>query len=325
MGRRQERTGRRSPPLPIRDGLNPARIRLPAADPGTPATVAEYLRRRFATRPELTTLTDAERERLADRLDQQIAAGEVVDPDGRPIDLGTAYQEGLLLYLYRDPPVEQPIPFDLEILFRDEHLVVVDKPHFLASTPRGLYIAESALVRLRRELELPELSPLHRLDRVTAGVLAFSVRPADRGAYQTLFARREVDKEYRAVADHRPDLTFPRTVQNRLVKERGTPVAEEVPGEPNSRTDLELLGVRDDRALYRLVPHTGRTHQLRVHLSGLGIPIRFDPFYPVLTNPDPRDFSRPLQLLARRLTFTDPVTGQRRDFRSRRSLQEWPD
>lgn len=324
MGRRQERTGRRPPPLPIRDGLNPTRIRLPAADPGTPATVVEYLHQRFATRPDLAGVGEAERQRLAGRLDEQLAAGEVVDADGAAIGPGTAYREGLFVYLYRDPPVEQPIPFELDILFRDDHLLVVDKPHFLASTPRGLYIAESALVRLRRDLDLPELSPLHRLDRVTAGVLAFSVRPVDRGAYQTLFARREVRKEYLAVADHRPDLTFPLTVENRLVKERGTPLAEQVPGEPNSRTDIAVLEVRGDRALYRLIPHTGRTHQLRVHLSGLGIPIRFDPFYPVLTDADPRDFGRPLQLLARTLAFQDPVTGQDREFVSRRTLQEWP-
>lgn len=324
MGRRQERTGRRPPPLPIRDGLNPTRIRLPAADLDTADTVVGYLHQRFATRPDLKDVTDAERARLARRLDEQVAAGEVVDHEGRPIGPETAYEEGMFVHLYRDPPVEQPIPFETEVLFRDENLLVVDKPHFLASTPRGRYIAESALVRLRRELDLPELSPLHRLDRVTAGVLAFSLRPADRGAYQTLFARREVEKEYHAVADHRPELSFPLTVENRLVKERGTPIAEQVPGEPNSRTDIEIIDTRNGLALYRLVPHTGRTHQLRVHLSGLGLPIRFDPFYPTLTDPDPRDFSRPLQLLARTLAFTDPITGQRREFVSRRRLQEWP-
>ena len=145
------------------------------------------------------------------------------------------------MFLYRDPAPEPRVPFEIEILHRDDDLLVVDKPHFLSTMPRGLHIVESALVRLRRDLGLPDLSPIHRLDRVTAGVLVFSLRPEQRGAYQTLFAKRKVTKYYEAVAPYRPDVGMPTTVESRIVKYRGTPTAQQVPGEPNARTAVELL------------------------------------------------------------------------------------
>ena len=190
--------------------------------------------------------------------------------------------------------------------------------------PRGFYIVESALVRLRRDLDVPDLSPLHRLDRVTAGVLMFSLRPAQRGAYQQLFARRKVTKYYEAVAAHRPEIALPRTVRSRIIKERGTPTADEVPGEPNSMTTIELLDVRGDDGLYGLHPATGKVHQLRLHMNSLGLPIRWDNFYPRLLDTDPYDYSTPLQLIARSVAFDDPFTGEPRRFESRRTLVAWP-
>ncbi len=295
-------------PLPVRDGLNPSRVRLPESGPW-PTTLG-YLRQRFY----------GDEQRLAEK----VAAAEVVDATGTPVDEHTPFVADSFVFLYRDPAPEVRVPFELEVLFADEHLLVVDKPHFLATTPRGAYVVESATVRLRRDRGEPDLSPVHRLDRVTAGVLIFSRRPAERGAYQELFARRQVRKSYRAVAPFRPDLTFPLDVASRIVKERGTPTAEEVPGEPNAHTRIELLEVRGPLGHYALHPSTGRTHQLRVQLNSLGLPIRFDPFYPRLLDVDPTDYSRPLQLLARSVGFADPLTGQHREFVSRRSLSEWP-
>lgn len=299
-------TGVRKAPLPVRDGLNPSRLRLP--DDGPP-TVLEYLLDRFAW--------DAARVR------EKVDAGEVVDGDGRLIDRRTPFEPGLFVFMYRDPAPEPRVPFEIEILHRDDDLLVVDKPHFLATMPRGLHVVESALVRLRRDLDLPDLSPIHRLDRVTAGVLIFSLRPANRGAYQTMFAKRRVTKYYEAVAPYRPDIAMPTTVASRIVKYRGTPTAQQVPGEPNAHTRIELLAVHQDRGLYGLHPATGKVHQLRLHMNSLGLPIVGDNFYPTLLDTDRQDYSDPLQLLAKSIEFDDPFTGRRRRFDSRRQLAGW--
>jgi tRNA pseudouridine32 synthase/23S rRNA pseudouridine746 synthase len=203
---------------------------------------------------------------------------------------------------------------------RDDDLLVVDKPHFLATIPRGKHIVQTALVRLRQDLDLPALVPAHRLDRATAGLVLFVINPALRGAYQTLFMKRLVYKEYEAIARHDPALTLPTVVRSRIVKERGVITAQEVDGPVNAETRVELVEHRDGLARYRLLPLTGRTHQLRLHLAGLGIPILGDDFYPVLTEKPLDDFTNPLRLLASTMEFDDPVSGQRRVFRTRRSL-----
>lgn len=192
----------------------------------------------------------------------------------------------------------------------------------MATTPRGAHVVESALVRLRRELVLPQLSPAHRLDRLTAGVLLLVVRPELRRAYQSLFDTRAVRKTYEAVAPVRPGL--PCTVRSRIVKERGVLQAREVPGEPNAETHVELLTERGGTGGYRLRPRTGRTHQLRVHLSSLGVPILNDDLYPQVREVDPHDYAAPLQLLARTLELDDPLTGRPRRFTSTRALASWP-
>ena len=234
---------------------------------------------------------------------------------------------GALIYLYRDAPVEPRVPFEIEVLHHDDDLVVIDKPHFLASTPRGAYVVESAVVRLRRQLELPEISPAHRLDRITAGVLVFTTRRAVRGAYQRLFAERAVHKTYEAIAPVRPALTFPQVVRSRIVKELGTLEAQEIPGEPNSESHITLVDVQasggEQRGRYELRPRTGKTHQLRLHMASLGLPICNDNFYPRFYDVAPDDYSAPLQLLARSIEFTDPLSGERREFVSRRELSLW--
>lgn len=286
-------TRRRPAPLPVRDGLGPARLRLHGG------LVAAELRARFGA-----------------AVAAKVAAGEVVTAGGEVVDDTTALPAGAHVFLYRDLPDEVPVPFDIPVLHRDEDLVVVDKPHFLATMPRGSHVAQTALVRLRRELDLPELSPAHRLDRLTAGVLLFTTRRELRGAYQTLFARGAVRKQYLARSSAGPNVAFPQLVRSRIVKERGCLQAREESGEPNAETLVESLG--DGR--YRLTPRTGRTHQLRVHLASLGLPIDGDPLYPQVIDVAPDDFSQPLQLLAHRLEFDDPFTGRPRGFASERVL-----
>jgi tRNA pseudouridine32 synthase/23S rRNA pseudouridine746 synthase len=301
------------PPLPQRDGIDPVRLRLP--DPGAWPTVRAYLVHRLPAVPP-------------GHFDAMLAAGEIWDEHG-PLAPDAPYRPGGYVWFHRELAPETPVPFPLAVLHRDERILVVDKPHFLATTPRGRHVTETALARLRRDLDLPELSPAHRLDRLTAGLALFVVQPRHRRAYQTMFRDRRVRKEYRAVARYRPELTLPVTVRSHIVKERGIIAAREVPGaEPNAESRIDLLDQRgtSGTALYRLVPATGRTHQLRLHMSSLGIPILGDPVYPVVRDePAPEDFSDPLQLLASVLEFTDPVTGEPLRFTTRRTLAAWPD
>jgi tRNA pseudouridine32 synthase/23S rRNA pseudouridine746 synthase len=285
------------------------RVRLPYG--GTWATVREHLVER---------LTGA----APGMIESMFGSGRIVGADGRAVAPDAPYEPGMFVWFHRELPAEVPVPFPVGVVHRDAHIVVADKPHFLATTPRGSHVAETALARLRRELGIPTLTAAHRLDRLTAGLVLFTVRPEERGAYQTLFRDRRVRKEYEAIAPYDPSLDLPRTVRSRIVKERGVQAAREVDGEPNAETYVELTEHRGGSARYRLVPATGQTHQLRVHLNALGMPILGDPLYPEVTAPvPPGDFRRPLQLLARRLEFTDPVTGAEHTFVSGRVLQAW--
>ena len=281
--------------LPVRpgfEGIGPARLRVLGG------VVLAELRSRFGVEAEAKVL-----------------AGEVVCADGTVVTSATVLPAGAFVYLYRDLPSEIEVPFEMPVLYRDENIVVVDKPHFLATMPRGGHVVQTALVRLRRSLELWELSPAHRLDRLTAGVLVFTVRREVRGAYQTLFASGAVSKTYLARSSSGV-LAGPVECRSRIVKRRGSLQALEEPGEVNAVSLVEPLG----DGLFRLTPSTGRTHQLRVHMNALGLPIDGDPLYPTVLDVDPGDFSSPLQLLALRLAFTDPVTGASRSFVSEHTL-----
>src|SRR5690625_1182278 len=331
-----------TPPLPVRNGVGPTRLRIPH---GTESTVIEYLRCRFP--------------HLADEsLTQRLNDGEIVANDGTVITHSTPAAEHEFIWYYRTVPNEQRIPFDITVLHADEHLVVADKPHFLPTTPGGRFVQETALVRLRNQLDLPELVPLHRLDRATAGVLLFSPNPQTRGAYQQLFEHRKVTRHYQAVVRlpspaERYLERFPLTFRNRIVKTKGIITAEVEPYDtadsgrieaprvgkrrrshapttgPNAVTDIELLGHRSDEhgvlAHVALYPRTGRTHQLRIHLAALGHGILHDRFYPELLDHAPDDYAKPLQLLASGLGFTDPLSGVSREFVTRRRLEFGPE
>ncbi|MEU0271579.1 RluA family pseudouridine synthase [Streptomyces sp. NPDC006307] len=306
----RRRTKPPAAPLPQRAGIDPVRLRLPADPGGSWTTVRDHLVGRYAA-----AIGEGQ-------VDAMLAEGRFVGADGVPVAADEPYAEGRYLWFHRDFPAEERVPFEVGVVYRDERIVVADKPHFLATTPRGRHVTETALARLRRDLGLPALQPAHRLDRLTAGLALFVVRPEDRGAYQTLFRDRRVRKEYEAVAPYDPDLALPVTVRSRIVKERGVLAAREEPGEPNSVSRVELLERRAGLGRYRLVPETGQTHQLRVHMNRLGIPILDDPLYPVVREDGTEDYARPLRLLARVLEFTDPVTGEERRFVSGLALGE---
>ena len=278
-----------------------------ALPPGSWGTISEFLCERFRDIPAATWHT---------RMQQ----GELVDEHGVVVTPDRSYRSGLRLYYYRSIDDEPHLPFDEVVLFQDEWLVVADKPHFLPVTPGGKYLQETLLVRLKRRLGIDTLAPLHRLDRETAGIVVFAVRPDTRGAYQALFSQRLVTKHYEAIAPWRPELRFPLAHRSRLVQDDNFLRMREVPGEPNTETVIELLEVQGNMARYRLAPLTGRTHQLRVHCAALGMPIVGDRMYPTLLPADTDDHARPLQLLARSMAFADPISGQSRRFDSAQDL-----
>lgn len=302
-------------PLPVRNGVNATRMRMPNEGPWS--TAMEYVLDRFNHVDPAGIIERFERGEV------KAFAGEIITPQ-------TPLNKHEFIWYYRELPVEKRLPVELNVLHQDSDLVVVDKPHFLPTTPGGMYVQESALVRLRVLLDLPDLIPIHRLDRMTAGVLLFSANPETRGRYQLLFEKRRISKTYRAVAPVREDLKFPLTVRSRMVKSRTYLLAEEVPGEANAETRIELMDTRVNPetgqtiGLYDLKPHTGKTHQLRVHLASQGIGILNDPFYPVLQAQAADDYSKPLQLLAHSISFTDPLSREDRTFSSKLQLSAFP-
>lgn len=292
------------PVLPTRNGVGPSCVALPRHGGGS---MLDFLVQRM---PNVT------REEWL----QRIVAGDVVDEYGAVVTPNRAFEAGLRLYYYRSLATELALPFTETVLYQDEHLVVVDKPHFMPVMPSGRYLHTTLLVRLKKRLGLPDLTPLHRIDRDTAGLVMFSVQQRTRGAYHTLFSGRQITKRYEAIAPWRADLVFPREHASRLQEAPQFFRTHAVDGEPNSLTRMEVLEVEGAWARYRLSPITGKRHQLRVHMDALGLPLRNDPLYPVVNDAQDGDYSRPLQLLAQSLEFFDPLTGECRAFQSNQSL-----
>lgn len=299
-----------------RDGVSASRVSVQA---GPFATVLPFLLARFPYVHDWPA---------------RLAAGLVHDTDGRTVQADTACTQGMVLWYWRSPPPEKRVPFEVELLHRDAHLVVVDKPHFLSTQPGGRHLHETVLVRLKHQLGIDTLVPMHRLDRDTAGVLAFIVQPADRHAYHSLLHDRQVHKVYEAIAPWRADLALPLVYRSRLEEPAGKNFMQMqvAIGEPNAETHIALIGRIDEGdqnlAHYRLTPRTGRKHQLRAHMSALGVPIVGDRVYPQMlpepaTDAEP-DYSQPLQLLSREFGFVDPLSGRPRLFVSKRRLSLQP-
>ena len=300
-------------PLPMRDGVSASRVWLPKDTNDEWLTILDFLIERF---PFISS------EILQDRMSR----GDIVDETGKPFNKTTPYQSELFLFYYREIPNEPKIPFKEEILFKNENIIVVDKPHFVPVTPTGRYVKESLLARLKHQYQNENISPIHRLDRETAGIVLFTCNPKVRGAYQTLFQKREVDKTYEAIAPASlSDLKFPLTHHSRIIKSEPFFIMKEdenaTTEEMNSETKLSILETKGKFAKYRLKPVTGKQHQLRVHMMSLGIPILNDPFYPELLPCKGEDYSSPLQLLAKSIAFIDPISGEERYFESKQSLK----
>jgi tRNA pseudouridine32 synthase / 23S rRNA pseudouridine746 synthase len=290
--------------LPTKNGVGASVIVLPS---GPWPTVLDFLIARFPHIP-------------AGEIAARMARGDVLDAHGAHVAPAQAYTPREKLYYYRDIPGEPAIPFTEEILFRDEFLLAVDKPHFMPVTPVGRYVQQSLLVRLKRSLGIDTLAPMHRIDRDTAGVVLFTIQPDTRGAYQSLFESREVAKQYQAIAPAASGLHFPMTYRSRLETAEHFMQMREVAGDANAETEIDILESNGSFARYRLNPRTGKKHQLRVHMAALGMPIVNERMYPALAEIDEDDFTRPLQLLAQEISFTDPVTKEERRFVTRRAL-----
>ncbi|BDT79237.1 hypothetical protein PKF032_11250 [Polynucleobacter yangtzensis] len=250
--------------------------------------------------------------------------GLILDQEGHALAVNDAYLPNTHLIYFRRLEREPEIPFQESILFQDEHVLVADKPHFLPVTPSGLYLHQTLLNRLKKTTGIQTLSPIHRIDRDTAGLVIFSVNPNERAQYQNLFRDRVVKKVYEAIAPYTKELDqkLPMNYQSRLEESEHFLQMHEVQGEPNSDTLIEILEVNAPYARYRLTPGSGKKHQLRCHLNSLGVPIKNDQIYPILTpyQEYDLDFSNPLQLLAKEVSFQDPITGQPRVFSSQKTL-----
>lgn len=296
--------------LPTRDGVGPSCVALPA---GPWPRAIDFLVARFPHVP-------------AAEWHARMTQGDVVDEAGQCIVPASPYRPHGKLFYYRNLPQEKRRAAEDTVLFEDELLVAADKPHFLPVTPSGKYLQETLLVRLRRRLGIDTLTPLHRIDRETAGIVLFAKEPHTLRHYEALFAQRAVEKTYEAIAPWREDLRFPLVRQSVLedganfmqMREAASDAGS--PRPPNAHTTIELLQTQGALARYRLVPLTGKRHQLRVHMAALGLPIVGDRIYPVLLPEDSDDPANPLRLLAARIAFRDPLTGQAREFRSGQTL-----
>lgn len=256
--------------------------------------------------------------------EDRFAQGLVLNDEGEALKASGAYLPNTHLIYFRRLAREPEIPFEEEIVFQDDHILVADKPHFLPVTPSGLYLHQTLLSRLKKKTGIQTLSPIHRIDRDTAGLVIFSIKPGERAQYQNLFRDRLVQKVYEAIAPYSEDLIarLPITYQSRIEESEHFLQMQEVEGEPNTDTLIELLEASKPWAKYKLTPGSGKKHQLRCHLNALGMPIRNDQIYPILTpyQEYDLDFSKPLQLLAKEISFLDPITGNARSFMSKKVL-----
>ena len=202
-----------------------------------------------------------------------------------------------MTYRY-DPPPGAPI-----LLHADDTLLVVVKPEGLLSVPgKGPDKADCLIARL--QTLYPRVLLIHRLDTDTSGVMVFARTASAQVHLSGQFERRETEKHYVArvagvVAGDSGTVDLPLTVD---WPNRPRQHVDHATGRP-AITGWQVLARAPQETRMRLIPHTGRTHQLRVHMAALGHPILGDPLYA-----PPSDHPR-LMLHAERLAFRHPVSG----------------
>ncbi|MFQ3246691.1 MAG: tRNA pseudouridine32 synthase/23S rRNA pseudouridine746 synthase [Arenicella sp.] len=310
--KRGSRKRKKQSPLPMRDGVSASRVWLPKVGDcknstetyGEWETILDFLLDRF---PFIS----------ADIFKERMGCGQVVSETGEAISPASPYQAEIHVFYYREIPYEPEIPFRETVLFKDDNIIVVDKPHFIPVQPTGRFIRECLLSRLKHHYQNEDISPIHRLDRETAGVILYSCNVKARGAYQPLFEKRLVKKSYEAIAPI-SERAFPYTHRSHIVSSEDPffIMREEPIAKANTETVMNIIEIKGGLARYKLEPVTGRQHQLRVHMMSIGCPIMNDPFYPELLPNKGEDYSKPLQLLAKSIQFTDPFTAQERFFKS---------
>ena len=293
--------------LPSKNGVGPSRVFLPA---GHYPNLLDFLVANFPNGTRAGWIS-------------RMLQGNVLDRQGRPLSPDAPYLPNQHLYYYRELRTEAMIPFEESIIYQDDYLVVADKPHFLPVAPVGTFLQETLLVRLKRKLGIDTLNSAHRIDLETAGLVLFTIQPETRGEYQKLFQEHKITKHYEAIAPYDASLRFPRVCVSRIEESALFMQMHEVEGPANSETRIEVLETRGGWAKYKLSPVTGKKHQLRVHMNALNLPLKNDQIYPKLqsyVHPEHRDYSRPLQLLAKSLSFIDPLTQELRVFESKLQL-----
>lgn len=277
-------------------------------DSHTADTVLQFLQVRYAHVP-------------AQRWLERVTAGEVHFEHGERVAPDTPYRRNCRVRYVKSQPQEPHIPFAVDVVYEDEHVVVASKPHFLPVVPGAEFVQESLVYRLRQRLQLPELTPAHRLDRDTAGLVLLCKQSAHRGLYQQLFQSRAVHKRYLAVV-HLPSRADTDPVAPSLIaadtcwQHRLGPAAAPAPwfamavhaGPANATTWVRACEpIAPQKALLCLEPVTGRKHQLRVQAAHMGYPLLHDRFYPHMQPKSPDNYAEPLQLLASELAFIDPI------------------
>lgn len=245
--------------------------------------------------------------------------------NGEPVSLITPYQARRIIYYYREVVNEIKIPFKEDVLFENADFLVADKPHFLPVHPAGKFVNETLITRLCTKYGYDELGSAHRIDRSTAGLVLCVKHRSKRGLYQQMFREGAVKKIYLAAGKLPAETGQTRWHIKARMEPRDHFHMQIVPGGPvNSESIIKLIERRDGIGLFRLQPVTGKKHQLRVHLCAIGSGIIDDPLYSDYEEVED-DYHRPMQLLAHRLEFTDPVTGKQMEFKSKLSLRLFPE